>query len=301
MSIIYRYFNYTPEYEYTSSMHWIVIFTCISIGLITLHQIILILNGKCKPDKTKFRHLYLAILFLLYNLSNILLTRIPLSSSAILQKIISYSISSFMCIYLIWYLCNAVNIKIYRTKNSTLITSISALSIFLVPYLYTNSLDTTKSLFLILPTLSLLVFFIFYFNVIKEKVKGQNNFKIQTYLVLSSILSIVTLPIPTYFGDYQPITQPLVCMSFFLVTTMEINSYIYKLKYTYPLVFDINNQYNLTHRENEIALQMVNGDCYKKIAKNMFIAYGTVRKHASNIFIKLGCNNKDEFINKFKK
>ncbi|GAA4954381.1 hypothetical protein GCM10023314_30020 [Algibacter agarivorans] len=78
---------------------------------------------------------------------------------------------------------------------------------------------------------------------------------------------------------------------------MEINSYLYKLKNTYRLRSNIVDMYNLTNRENEIALQIIKGHSYKEIAENMFIAYGTVRKHASNIYVKSNSSNRVEFIN----
>jgi DNA-binding NarL/FixJ family response regulator len=118
---------------------------------------------------------------------------------------------------------------------------------------------------------------------------------------LSSILSIILLPLLTYFGDFQPITQPLVTMAFFIVTTMEINSYLYRLKNTFILKRNIGKEYNFTNRENEIAIQIIKGNSYKKIAENMFLAYSTVRKHASNVFIKSSVSNKEDFIKKFKK
>ncbi|WP_165876106.1 helix-turn-helix transcriptional regulator [Mariniflexile fucanivorans] len=118
---------------------------------------------------------------------------------------------------------------------------------------------------------------------------------------LSSILSIILLPLLTYFGDFQPITQPLVTMAFFIVTTMEINSYLYRLKNTFILKRNIGKEYNFTNRENEIAIQIIKGNSYKKIAKNMFLAYSTVRKHASNVFIKSRVSNKEDFIKKFEK
>ncbi|WP_170063952.1 helix-turn-helix transcriptional regulator [Jejuia pallidilutea] len=134
---------------------------------------------------------------------------------------------------------------------------------------------------------------------IKKEVKRQRYFKIQTYLGLTSILSIILLPLLTYFGDFQPITQPLVTMAFFLVTTMEINSYLYRLKNTYILKRNIGKEYNFTNRENEIAIQILKRKSYKEISNNMFIAYGTVRKHASNLFVKSNVSSKEEFIDKF--
>lgn len=295
-------YHYTPEYEYSSSMHWIVLFMCIVISFIIIYQVLKILLNKKKTNKTSYRYLYLAILFLLYNLLNGLLPNTTLPGPLFLQYIATYSISIFMCIYLVWYLYKEFNVitpnPFFKIKNLSIILSLCFILLFIIPYYYTKSLNFSRSLFLISPIFLSITFLIYFFMTITKEVKRQRYFKIQTYLGLTSILSIILLPLLTYFGDFQPITQPLVTMSFFLVTTMEINSYLYRLKNTYILKRNIGKEYNFTNRENEIAIQIIKGDSYKKISENMFISYGTVRKHASNIFIKSNVANKENFIKK---
>ena len=295
-------YHYTPEYEYSSSMHWIVLFMCIVISFIIIYQVLKILLNKKKTNKTSYRYLYLAILFLLYNVLNGLLPNTTLPGPLFLQYIATYSISIFMCIYLVWYLYKEFNVitpnPFFKIKNLSIILSLCFILLFIIPYYYTKSLHFSRSLFLISPIFLSITFLIYFFMTITKEVKRQRYFKIQTYLGLTSILSIILLPLLTYFGDFQPITQPLVTMSFFLVTTMEINSYLYRLKNTYILKRNIGKEYNFTNRENEIAIQIIKGDSYKKISENMFISYGTVRKHASNIFIKSNVANKENFIKK---
>ena len=305
MFLLIQKYKYTPKYEYVSSMHWVVLFTCILISFIIIFQIIHIYCSKQKTNKEKLRYLYLAILFLLYNVLNGLLPNTSLPGPLILQYIITYGISIFMCIYLIWYLYQEFNIitpnYFFQVKNLTIILSTAFLLLFIVPYFFSYSLNSSRSLFLILPILLSSIFFIYFIKIITKEVKRQRYFKIQTYLGLSSILSIVLLPLLTFFGDFQPITQPVVSAAFFLVTTMEINSYLYRLKNTHTLKLNVGRQYNFTNRENEIALQIIKKNSYKQIAQNMFITYGTVRKHASNIFIKSNCASRKDFIKKFKK
>ena len=57
----------------------------------------------------------------------------------------------------------------------------------------------------------------------------------------------------------------------------------------------------VSSREKEIVLQIIEGYNYKQIAENMFVSYGTIRKHASNIFLKSGVSNKKSFIKKLNK
>ncbi len=305
MLFLKQQYRYTAEYEYSSSMHWIVLFMCIIIGLIIVFQLFKIIFSKQKANKASYRYLVLAILFLLYNIMNGLLPDQSLPGPIFLQYIATYSISIIMCIYLVWYLYIEFNIitpnRFFKIKNLTIILLFSFLIFFIIPYYYTKSLNFARSLFLIFPIFLSITFLIYFFLTIKNEVKRQRYFKIQTYLGLTSILSIILLPLLTYFGDFQPITQPLVTMAFFLVTIMEINSYLYRLKNTYILKRNIAKEYNFTNRENEIAIQIIKGNSYKKISKNMFIAYSTVRKHASNVFIKSNVSNKEDFIKKFGK
>ncbi len=300
-----KQYRYTSAYEYSSSMHWIVLFMCILISIIIVFQLFRIFLGYQKANKTFYRYLFLAIIFLLYNVLNGLLPNKSLPGPLFLQYIATYSISLLMCVYLVWYLYKEFSIitpnRLFKVKNLVAVLSVCFIFLFIVPYYFTGSIDFARRLFLILPTLLSIMFLIYFFSILKQEVKRQRYFKFQTYLGLSSILSIILLPILTYFGDFQPITQPLVTMAFFLVTIMEINSYLYRLENTYVLKRNIGKEYNFTNRENEIALQIIKGDSYKKIAENMFISYGTVRKHASNIFIKSNSNNREDFIKKTNK
>jgi DNA-binding NarL/FixJ family response regulator len=50
--------------------------------------------------------------------------------------------------------------------------------------------------------------------------------------------------------------------------------------------------YQLTDRESEVLEQLSRGLTYDQIAENLFISYGTVRKHVENIYRKLGVNNR---------
>lgn len=305
MFALVQQYRYVPEYTYSSSMHWVVLFWCIIIGFIIVFQTCNILLSKRKNNKSKYRYLVLSIIFLLYNLFNGLLPNNDFPGPRIIQYVITYMISILMCIYLVWYLYKEFNIKtpntFFKIQNLIIILSSCFILLFIIPYYYTGSLDFARSLFLIFPTILSLVFIVYFFLVIKKKTKRERYFKIQTNLGLSSIFSLVLLPALTYFGDFQPITHSIMTSSFCFVTIMEVNSYLYRLKNTYKLDQDIANQYGLTNRENEIVLQIIKGDSYKKIAENMFISYGTVRKHASNIFSKSNCSSKQELIEKVNK
>lgn len=305
MFYLIQEYRFIPEYTYASSMHWVVLFLCIVISIIIIFQLFNIGLGKRQNIRSKYRYLILAIIFLMYNVLNGLLPDDDFPGPKIIQYIITYAISILMCIYLVWYLYKEFNIKtpntFFKIKNLIIILSLCFALLFIIPYYYTGSLDFARSLFLIFPTVLSLIFIVYFFLIIKKKTKRDRYFKIQTNLGLSSIFSLVLLPALTYFGDFQPITHTIMTSSFFFVTIMEVNSYLYRLKNTYKLNQDIAELYNLTNRENEIVLQIIKGDSYKKIAENMFISYGTVRKHASNIFSKSKCSSRNELIDKVNK
>lgn len=56
--------------------------------------------------------------------------------------------------------------------------------------------------------------------------------------------------------------------------------------------------YQLTAREVDIARLICEGDSYKTIGETLFISERTVKKHAQNIFEKVGISNKVQLINK---
>ena len=61
---------------------------------------------------------------------------------------------------------------------------------------------------------------------------------------------------------------------------------------------NIPEQYSLTTREVEILDLLVLGLVYQKIADQLFISYGTVRKHVEHIYRKLEVHGKVEAIRK---
>ena len=58
--------------------------------------------------------------------------------------------------------------------------------------------------------------------------------------------------------------------------------------------------YGLTDREIEVLEHLSKGLSYEQIADNLFISYGTVRKHVENTYRKLKVNNRIEAIDKAK-
>ena len=63
----------------------------------------------------------------------------------------------------------------------------------------------------------------------------------------------------------------------------------------------IEKDYELTKREMDVLEQIAKGLSYDQISENLFISYGTARKHVENIYKKMRVHNKIEAIEKAKK
>jgi DNA-binding NarL/FixJ family response regulator len=64
---------------------------------------------------------------------------------------------------------------------------------------------------------------------------------------------------------------------------------------------EVSEDYELTKRELEVLEQIAKGLSYDQISGNLFISYGTARKHVENIYKKMKVHNKIEAIEKAKK
>ncbi|MCG9879108.1 MAG: response regulator transcription factor [Bacteroidia bacterium] len=58
------------------------------------------------------------------------------------------------------------------------------------------------------------------------------------------------------------------------------------------------DDFQLTDREREVLQHLSTGLSYEQIADNLYISYGTVRKHIENIYRKLQVNSRTEALNK---
>lgn len=68
-----------------------------------------------------------------------------------------------------------------------------------------------------------------------------------------------------------------------------------------PTEIVIEKDYELTRRELEVLEQIAKGLSYDQISDNLFISYGTARKHVENIYKKMKVHNKVEALEKAKR
>lgn len=299
-----------------TSIHWTTFFLLLVDTFILI--LVFIKSSKLKHSNLN-GYLILAGLFVLYNLTGGFLPFEGFPGPFILQYIITYVVAMAMGIYLFYYIYKEYDIRILgkhlTIKNLAIYAALCFLGLFLIPYFITNSLHIARVFFTI-PVSAISIYFLFAFNRRISKQKNPSSFALRrNRLSVLSVGCMSLLPLLTVIGDNQWLTFPIVNTSFFLISAIEVDRYIYLLEHRSKMskVFNYykksGNQglapalvsNGLTRREIEIALSIFDKKSYREIGEEFFIAERTVSKHASNIFKKTGVNNKIEFLKEFRK
>ncbi|TYQ00206.1 regulatory LuxR family protein [Tenacibaculum adriaticum] len=298
-----------------TSIHWTTFFYLlidIFIVIFSFFQSFRFKNSN--PD----RYIVLGVLFIAYNTSGGFLPTKEFFGPLILQYIITYSISIILIIYVIYYLYKEYDIlilKIYLSvTNISIILFTGFICLFLLPYFLTKSLYVARIVFTF-PAILLSLYFLWAFYDRVSKTPKSNKFTLRrSKLSLLCAFSIASLPLLTVIGDFQWLTFSVMNLSFYAITAIEIDRYLYILENKNKMfeIFSFHKEnkqkhieskliyQRLTRREIEIAVSILGNKTYKQIGDDFFIAESTVSKHASNIFKKTGARNKTEFIKRFK-
>lgn len=298
-----------------TSLHWTTFFYL-------LIEICIVLFVFFKSQKLKHnnlnRFLILGTLFILYNFTGGLLPVEDFPGPYILQYVITYGVAIAMCVYVVRYLYNEYDISVlkFRLTVSNIAYYVVGcfLLLFLVPFYFTDSIDLGR-LYFSLPVSAICLYICWAFFKKISNPSNPNAFILRrNRLSLISITCIAVLPILTLIGDYQWLTFTVINISFFAITAMEVDRYLYLLEHKSKLVEvlefykDNKEQFlkpkffnkGLTRREIEIAMSVLGDRSYKEIGDDLFIAESTVSKHASNIFKKMDVNSRAEFLQRFK-
>ncbi len=297
-----------------TSIHWTTFFYLLIDTFILIFAII---QAKRNRYSNLNRYLVLALLFVLYNLTGGFLPFDNFPGPFILQYIITYGIAMTMGIYLFHYVYKEYDIDFLNThltiSNISIYGTLCFFGLYLLPYYFTNSIDIARLCFTI-PVSIISFYFLWAFNKRISNPVNPNEFVLRrNKLSLLSIACMVLLPIMTVIGDYQWLTFTVVNISFFAITAIEIDRYLYLLEHKKKMS-EVFNYYKsdkekplapkflkngLTRREIEIAMSILDSRSYKEIGEEFFIAESTVSKHASNIFRKTGAKNRIDFLNRF--
>lgn len=301
---------------FETSIHWTTFFYLLLDTVIVLFTLY---YSTRKYSSGYKRFLYLGLLFITYNLTGGFLPVENFPGPFILQYIITYGVAIALCVYIVYYLYKEYDIVVLKynssIRNLAILASGSFIILFLVPYYYTYSLKFSRLLFTI--PISILAFI--FLGMFYERISNPNNpneyILRRNKLSMISVASIALLPVLTFIGDYQWLTFTVMNVSFYAITIIEIDRHIYFLENKTKMyeVFAMSKEQainsadakiiyeNLTRREIEITLSILENLTYKQIAKDLFIAESTVSKHASNIYKKTGVKNRRQFINRYRK
>ncbi|WP_289038545.1 helix-turn-helix transcriptional regulator [uncultured Zobellia sp.] len=299
-----------------TSIHWTTFFYLLLDTVIVLFT----LYYSTRKDSSVYkRFLWLGVLFINYNLTGGFLPIENFPGPLILQYVITYGVAIALCVYIVYYLYKEYDIVVLKynssIRNLTILVSGSFIILFLIPYFYTYSLDSSRLLF----TISISVLAFVFLGMFYERISHPNNpneyILRRNRLSMISVTSIALLPILTVIGDFQWLTFTVMNLAFYAITIIEIDRHLYFLENKTKMyeVFAMSKEQtinsadtkiiyeNLTRREIEITLSILSNLSYKQIAKDLFIAESTVSKHASNIYKKTGVKNRRQFINRYRK
>lgn len=299
-----------------TSIHWTTFFYLLLDTVIVLFTFY---YSTRKYSSGYKRFLLLGFLFINYNLTGGFLPIENFPGPLILQYIITYGVAIALCVYIVYYLYKEYDIVVLKyhasIRNLAVLTSGSFIILFLIPYFFTYSLDSSRLLFTIPISILAFVFLGMFYERISNPSNPNEYILRRNRLSMISVTSIALLPILTLIGDFQWLTFTVMNLAFYAITIIEIDRHLYFLENKTKMyeVFAMSKEQainsadtkiiyeNLTRREIEITLSILSNLSYKQIAKDLFIAESTVSKHASNIYKKTGVKNRRLFINRYRK
>ena len=297
-----------------TSIHWSTFFYLLLDTVLVL--LTLYLSRKNRQTSQK-RFICIGYLFVAYNLTGGFLPTENYQGPLIIQYLITYSIAIILCLYIIYYFFETYNLVVLKynlsVRNLTLLTVFLFIVLFLIPYYYNGSISTSMYLFMTpMSIIAIAVLFIFYHSI--PNAKNTSNFMLRrNKLSIISITCMTLLPICVMIGDYQWVKFTIMNIAFYSITAIEIDKHLYFLDTNSQTheIFSLEQKHkkqsinhkilysDLTRREMEIALSILNNLSYKNIGEDLYIAENTVSKHASNIFKKTGTRNKSDFLKRF--
>ncbi|WP_066755544.1 response regulator transcription factor [Crocinitomix algicola] len=270
-----------------------------------------------KPySRANWRFLFLISLFVCYNIfSGLFPDRNIHSINLFIQNVLAFGSGIILACYYFYFLVKELEINqrsFFNIKFLFLSLVSSFLLLFVLTYFLYGDFKIARKVFIVPPVVIALYFC---FNTIREiRIKSAQTSIQGLYRSLNiagkfGIMFMATMPIIVSIGDYQLINNGLVNISFFLIWFSYYTLLLIQAKNERELndckvnTADKNciSEIGLTPRELEVAAYILKGETYNDLAERMYISHKTVSKHASNIFKKAECCNREEFLLKYLK
>lgn len=317
-----------------TQMHLLTfLFICIETAVLFY----LVIYRLARPDdKNAYLNIILIGLLIFYNLTGGLFPDTNLPGSFKLQTSIAYATGFITPCYFPYYVYHAFKLEKmwFHAYRGVYYFLISPFIIFVVLFVVTGQLDAAKQL-LIIPAVYAISVIITLVKAVRRKYNGSFVTVAAREEMTVSFLSLtpwVGLPFIDYYNLGQTVEAATTNTGFLLLLALQLKQHIATVKAEHTRLIETEEkllswneklqdeverrakeierltteqrikegcqQFQLTKREQEIALLIYSGSSYKQIGEHLFIAERTVTKHVQNIFDKVKVCNKLELLNK---
>jgi len=267
----------------------------------------------------------LTFFFILYNFFSGIFPDENISIHLLPQLIIAYLVGIVMAIYYAYYIYREFDIKPFpylSIKHLILFIGGAFILFFVLQLLWTRNLSSARKSFTIIP---ILLGALFLYRISRglwelyKKSKRADQIYYRNRIIggYAALLCICVLPIIVFMGDFQVLEQSVVNSGYLWLTYSLTQQKIHQSQKRIEFLKKIGylgiegfgnaaalqtfDTLSFSLREIEIANYILDGTPHSEIAENLFIARGTVSKHASNIYKKAGVSNRKEFKEQFRK
>lgn len=278
---------------YPSTFVYILIF----IILIAIASVQLWYGRKKKDRGYYIKYLILMVSGLIYNTVEGLLPDPNFNINIMAQNILAWTTGVIIAFHYLGFLKNEYGL-VFLKKISFEFIGISILFmliiLFILPYIITQSLETSRHIFLSFSLAFLLLCLFIVFKQQFKKFEEHTNilFKIHDVNGFLGFLGLVSLPVSILlFGDNQVIEQTCFSFGFFIVS---FDFFLYpkrKEEIKKNISFD-----KLSAREAEILKMLLNAPNlkYSEISSQLNISEKALSSHLSSIYKKTGLKSKKE-------
>lgn len=302
---------------FDTEMHLVTFIFVLLEVLLFFYQFIHFLQRP--QDKGRMWYLILLFLLIVYNITGGLFPDPNIDISIVIQNIIAYGSGFLMASYFPYYFYRGFELKRLRfhaVYGVFLFLLLPYFVFFVVDYSIHKNLNYAIQFGIVIPFFYSLVLLWAILRSIRLKYKENKNDSSlwEVIAVYCAVIPWVSMTVIAYFNLGQLIEVIFTNGGFVVITILFISKSVNKARLEYeqltnltvngiqPSPFEENCcQYKLTNREIEIVQLLRQGYRYQAIAEKLFISELTVKKHARNIFEKVGATNKIELIHKLEK
>jgi DNA-binding CsgD family transcriptional regulator len=276
-------------------------------------------------DQHRQRFTWLTVLFIFYTASEGFLPGSDFALSDQIQVILPYLSGIALASYYFYYIISEADLRvrtIFSPKNLFICLLAALATSFVGLSLIFSNPGVSKIVFVGIALVFTLFFLLHLLRRIgphlyNQKAQHPSPYTSIPLYTLCGAIFMTSMPVVAFLGDFKVINLSLVNMSLVCAAISFYRCHIYEVRienelleqlgffaerdaeYKASLAYHTILDKGLTPKELEVANAILSNQSYTEIADKLFITPKTVSKHASNIFKKLDCRNKIEFIEQY--